>query len=173
MSIYVLRSDNLIKIGFSDNLRQRVQSIISSVPVPVEFVGHMPGGIDLEAHLHERFAAHRFSGEWFVETDEMRAVFEAILTPRLPEQEKEDSRKKRADASVVNDVSERIRAAVASRWPLLSKGDRIVALAGELGWNVARVKDLYYRDQRVAVRAFELAEIEEWLGEAFGLRDRA
>lgn len=166
MSIYVLRSDNLVKIGFSDNLRQRVQSIISSVPVPVEFVGHMPGGMDLEAHLHERFAAHRFSGEWFVETDDMRAAFDAILTPRLPEQEKEESKKKRIDVSVVNDLSARIRTAIANRWPHLSKADRITALAGELGWNATRVKDLYYHDPRVAIRAFELAEIEEWLSAA-------
>src|SRR6187551_1500485 len=84
MSIYVLRSDNLVKIGFSENLRNRVQSIIATIPVPVEFVGHMPGGRDFEAHLHEIFAESRFSGEWFVESDKMRSLFETLLIARLP-----------------------------------------------------------------------------------------
>jgi hypothetical protein len=85
MSVYVLRSDNLVKIGFSDQLSTRVHTIIQAAMVPVEFVGHMPGGREVEAHLHSLFADRRFSGEWFVESREMRILFDALLIPKMPE----------------------------------------------------------------------------------------
>ena len=163
MSIYVLRSDNLVKVGFTDDLRQRVQSIIAAVPVPVEFVGHMPGGRDVEAHLHERFAAHRFSGEWFVETDQMRAVFETILTPRLPAApETEKEKKRRGAVSELKATSARLRGTAEHLWPLLSQADRLSAVAEELEWTRSRVKDVFYADPRVAIRAHEQAELDAW-----------
>lgn len=164
MSIYVLRSDNLIKIGFSDNLRQRVNGIISSVPVPVVFVGHMPGDKSVEAHFHERFAEHRFSGEWFVETPEMRAAFDAILTPRLPELPKREKAQRRiASNTNLETVRERIRTETANRWPLLTHAERLDKFAEEIGWTRNRVKDFYYADFRVAVRSYETEELNRWL----------
>src|SRR5690606_37164476 len=89
MTIYVLRSDDLVKIGFTDDLHRRVQAIIAAVPVPVEFVGYMPGTREVEAHLHRQFAAHRFSGEWYVETPDMRRIFGGLLIQRLPSKPQE------------------------------------------------------------------------------------
>lgn len=163
MSIYVLRSDNLVKIGFSEGLRKRVQSIIGMVPVPVEFVGHMPGCREVEAHLHARFASTHFSGEWFVETPEMAAVFAAILTPNLPEIETDRQKKRTAEASAKTELSESVRNACEAKWPSLSKAARVDALAADLGWNRGRAKDLYYSHTKMALRAFELQEIEAWL----------
>lgn len=164
MSIYVLRSDNLVKIGFSEHLRTRVNAIIAATPVPVEFVGHMPGGRDLEAHLHERFAAHRFSGEWFVETPAMRDAFESILTPRLPAGEQALPAKKRTvDPEASRILAARIRNAAAQCWPDRGKVERVDALAERLGWNRSRVFGLYYSDTRVALRAFEQEELDSWL----------
>lgn len=159
MSIYVLRSDNLIKIGFSDDIRARVGSIVSGVPVPVEFVGHMPGGRDVEAHFHSLFDANRFSGEWFVETREMRVLFDALLIPKLPSPPpRRDSDPKRTSNEVA-EVSESLRLSAAERWPADSHATRITNLANALGWNRSRVKDCYYRDPRVAMRAFEKEEV--------------
>ncbi|MDK4703879.1 GIY-YIG nuclease family protein [Rhizobium sp. CNPSo 4062] len=161
MSIYVLRSAELVKIGYSADLRQRVSSIIASIPVPVEFVGHMPGDRDLEAHLHERFAATRFSGEWFVETDEMRQVFAVILTPKLPETKKitSGSIKRARDHSAVSVMQEQLRRAAAHRFPESSHGDRITSLADLLKWPRSRVKDVYYGDKRVSLRAAEIDDL--------------
>lgn len=161
MTIYVLRSDNLIKIGFTENLRQRVQGIIASVPIPVEFVGHMPGDRTLEAHLHERFKSERFSGEWFVETREMRIAFDAVLTPRLPERPHTKAATKRAATrDDVDRISALFRRETERRWPELDKAGRIAALADVLGWNRNRVKDLYYADQRLVVRAYEVEQVD-------------
>jgi hypothetical protein len=154
MSIYVLRSDNLVKIGFSDDLRARVGAIISGTPVPVEFVGHMPGGREVEAHLHSIFGNDCFSGEWFVETREMRILFDALLIPRLPEIQRQERVKKRTVERVLN-VSESLRSAALEKWPADSHATRIDKIASELGWNRSRVKDCYYGDSRVALRSFE------------------
>lgn len=164
MSIYVLRSDNLVKIGFSDDLRKRVGGIVSTVPVPVEFVGHMPGDREVEAHLHERFAAHRFSGEWFVETPGMRAVFEAILTPNMPELDSGPKAARRIASGIdVIGMSDRVRDTAVDRWPRLSHAQRVDQIADDLGWTRNRVKDLYYADSRIAIRSMEMDELNAWI----------
>lgn len=163
MSIYVLRSDNLVKIGFSDRLRNRVQSIISTVPVPVEFVGHMPGDREVEAHLHSVFAISHFSGEWFVETEAMRALFDTILIPRLPQPETAKQIKRTVEKTSTQLVSQRVKEEAANRWPNKSKAKIIDALAVDLGWSRTRTRDFYYADPRIALRAFEMQGIEAWL----------
>lgn len=163
MSIYVLRSDNLLKIGFTDDIRGRVQSIISMIPVPVEFVGHMPGGREVEAHFHHIFRESRFSGEWFVETAEMRLAFEAILIPGLPSAPTDKSAKRVAEIRKMSALSARIKDAAASRWPSLSKGERLSRFQSEIGWNKARAKDAFYAHPKMALRGFELEELEAWL----------
>jgi hypothetical protein len=159
MSVYVLRSDNLIKIGFTDDLRARVGAIISGVPVAVEFVGHMPGDREVEAHFHNLFDAHRFSGEWFVETREMRALFDTLLIPNLPPRPTPKLRGPKRTGDDVIDVAQTLRAVAAAQWQADSHSTRISNLAEALGWNRTRVKDCYYADKRVAVRAFEKDEI--------------
>lgn len=163
MSIYVLRSDNLVKIGFSDNLRHRVQSIIAATPVAVEFVGHMPGGKDVEKHLHEIFSASNFSGEWFVETDEMRRLFDVLLVPRLPRPQTAKQIKRSAEKTSTKMLSARVRSAAAWRWPNKRKTEIVTELAAVLGWSSTRTKDFYYANPRLSLRAFELKEVEEWL----------
>ncbi|APG91122.1 GIY-YIG nuclease family protein [Sinorhizobium americanum] len=162
MSIYVLRSDNLVKIGFTDDLRARVQAIVAAVPVPVEFVGHMPGGREVEAHLHGVFAQSLFAREWFVETPAMRSLFETILIPNLPEVATQKQRKRTAQTEAQAELSTRVRDAAEQRWPRLSKAERVEALAADLGWNRGRAKDLYYADPRVSLRDFERAELDVW-----------
>jgi len=165
MSIYVLRSAELVKIGYSANLYKRVGSIVSGSPVAVEFVGHMPGERDVEAHLHQRFAAHRFSGEWFVETDEMRSVFVAILTPKMPQPlpPKGPIGRRERDHSAVLVFKDRLREAGARLFPMENHAGRTIALANALGWPKSRVKDVYYGDMRVSLRAIETEELNAFL----------
>lgn len=164
MTIYVLRSDNLVKIGFTDQLRKRVQSIVATVLVPVEFVGHMPGGREVEAHLHETFAQQRFSGEWFVETPEMCSLFSVLLIPGLPAPEKKTRAIKRlAGSEDVARVSQTLRHSLAHVWPIESHRGRIERFAKAVCWNKSRVKDLYYGDKRSALRAFEVDQLAEWV----------
>jgi len=163
MSIYVLRSDNLVKIGFSDDLRTRVHSVIAAVPIPVEFVGHMPGGREVEAHLHSVFSKQLFSGEWFVETELMRQVFETILTARLPDLPERERRDRLAQRQGQKDLSFEVQKAAQSAWPHKKAAQRVSALSAALGWKLSRTKDFYYADDRMSLRGLEQKQVEEWL----------
>jgi hypothetical protein len=162
MTIYVLRSKHLVKIGVTENLRVRLSSYRSMAPMEFELVGHMPGDIAVEQHLHDRFSAHHLSGEWFVETAEMRAVFDAILDPEMPIVVTEKTRKRR-DPSDVTAISEQVKTAAAHRWPTDGIGTRISHVAHELGWTRNRVRDLFYADPRIVIRAAEQEELSRWL----------
>lgn len=167
MTIYVLRTEGLIKIGYTDNLHRRVQDIISQTPTPVVFMGYMPGDRAVEAHFHQRFKAAHFSGEWFVAKPDILSIFEAILIPELPKLEPKTRARQRASNIRENEtLRELLRKAAARRWPDLQHGERIDAAASELGWNRGRLKALYYAESRLAIRSFEKDELEKWSGKS-------
>lgn len=55
----------LIKIGFSQDVKQRFAAIDTGSPVDVRLLGWVPGLRAHERVLHERFASARIRGEWF------------------------------------------------------------------------------------------------------------
>lgn len=85
MSVYFLRSRDLIKIGFSDNVAARVAAQIAANPFGCEYVGYMPGGREVERHLHQKFADHRVRGEWFRENDALTRFIADMAFPALPD----------------------------------------------------------------------------------------
>jgi len=153
----------LVKIGFSDQLKKRVASIISTSPVAVEFVGHMPGGREVEKHLHALFKAARFSGEWFVETEDMRVLFDSLLIKGMPSKQTKRESRRREDLGVIQEIADGMRDASEKLWPNTPVGDRIRNLSSSLGWAHSRVVCIFYADPRTAVRAYELKEFETWV----------
>ena len=57
MSIYFVRSDNLIKIGFSQQVAHRTKTVIAGRGMG-EYLGHMPGDRELEKFLHGKSARY-------------------------------------------------------------------------------------------------------------------
>lgn len=170
MTVYVLRSDNLVKIGFSENIVKRVGAIVSATPVPVEFVGYMPGGVEVEKHLHTIFSATRFSGEWFVETPSMRSLFEVLLIKGLPAAPVRTRISKRPEPGIdIASASAKLRERAAHRWPTHSHAERVAFSATELGWNISRCRDVYYAARRASLRAFEVQELERWASRRLAL----
>lgn len=77
--IYVvkMRGHKPVKIGYTEDLDRRLQSLQGGCPFPIELVGTMQGGRACEKMLHERYSPYRCADggkEWF----------------RLPEQELRD-----------------------------------------------------------------------------------
>lgn len=71
--VYFARDCDLVKIGFTGQLRNRLVSIKSKIGGrKLELLGTLPGGRELERQLHTRFAHLRQHGEWFTLTDEIR-----------------------------------------------------------------------------------------------------
>jgi hypothetical protein len=71
--VYFLRFGDLIKIGFTTNLRQR----LSSIPHD-EVLATVPGTMRDEKHFHQRFAHLRHAREWFRPGDDLLAYIESI-----------------------------------------------------------------------------------------------
>lgn len=63
--VYFLRAGDSIKIGVSQNLRQRIREIRTANSSDVHMIGALVGGRHLESILHHRFRKHRIRGEWF------------------------------------------------------------------------------------------------------------
>lgn len=77
--VYFIRMGDLIKIGYTSNLIQRVQGLSLTM-------GHVlvaiPGASALESELHRRFAEYREHGEWFRAVPEILDYVEAAKRTR-------------------------------------------------------------------------------------------
>ena len=65
--VYVIRetASGLIKIGYSTEISKRLANLQRSNPNKLELLWSTPGGLDLEAALHQRFRKRRLHSEWF------------------------------------------------------------------------------------------------------------
>jgi hypothetical protein len=67
-----------VKIGMTDNIKYRFDSLQSASPVPLKIMAVISGDRTLETYLHKRFKAHRLHGEWFILTDEMKEIIQEL-----------------------------------------------------------------------------------------------
>lgn len=79
--VYFMYSAGRIKIGFSDGLRSRVETLKGANPFPPVVLLVVSGGLDVERQFHARFAEDRTTGEWFRLSPTLRAFFRARLCP--------------------------------------------------------------------------------------------
>lgn len=63
--------DGPIKIGCSDKPANRILSMASWVPFPLEIVATVPGGFAVERNVQECFTAARLHSEWFKPVPEL------------------------------------------------------------------------------------------------------
>jgi hypothetical protein len=70
---------------------------------------------------------------------------------------------RKSDPAEVKTVSSQLRDVLQAKWPYENVSGRIIKFAAEIGWSASRAKDVYYADPRVAIRAFEQAELDRWL----------
>ena len=61
------RRQDPIKIGYSSNLKQRLNELKISSPYGMDLIGTIksPEAKNLESRIHKRLESHRLSGEWF------------------------------------------------------------------------------------------------------------
>lgn len=74
-SVYVIRNERTrhLKIGMSSDVAARLSSLRTASGEPLTLVVTIPGDATVERGFHERFASARLNGEWFTETDDIRA----------------------------------------------------------------------------------------------------
>ena len=76
-AVYLLRSGEFYKIGWTHTLVQRIDDLQNGLPEPAELM-HVIRTVDprgIEAMWHRRFAARRVKGEWFRLTPDDIAAF--------------------------------------------------------------------------------------------------
>ncbi len=86
--VYFLEAigENLIKIGFTSNLRRRLANIRSMLPWETELLGVIRGESLQERTIHIRFASFHVRAEWFQNSDEIREfIAQNCFLPLLPE----------------------------------------------------------------------------------------
>lgn len=69
--IYILRMNDVFKIGQSTNIHRRVAELRGSLPFPAELIHSfvVEGDLSLaEMKIHHRYEKHRLNGEWFALT---------------------------------------------------------------------------------------------------------
>lgn len=86
MAVYFVQPENdsagPIKIGFSVDIRKRLQQLNVSNIARLRVLAEMPGTVSDEAALHRRFDAHRLHGEWFSPVPELLELIASI--PPMP-----------------------------------------------------------------------------------------
>lgn len=112
-TIYILRCEDYMKIGFTTNdPRLRLSTIQSGNPFSVRIVRTIPGYMPQETWMHARYAKLRLpNSEWFlytedvltVEPKDMNTLFkeadEALMIWRESHSEKREKRRKARAAS--------------------------------------------------------------------------
>lgn len=63
--VYFFRAGNVVKIGFSTNVRERSHSLQTGCSERAFMVKVLPGTPAREREFHRRFAEYRTNGEWF------------------------------------------------------------------------------------------------------------
>jgi len=74
--VYFLGAQNLVKIGFSDNLERRLRDL-SSGPLKLVLDILVSGNHNVEHDFHNQFRRFRHNGEWFVNRKE---IIEEVIT---------------------------------------------------------------------------------------------
>lgn len=74
--IYVIGYHRVVKIGLSNNVKQRIASIQTSIPHKLTTYGVLTGQLLQEQALHRRFKKHRLNGEWFRRAGDLAAWIE-------------------------------------------------------------------------------------------------
>jgi hypothetical protein len=70
-----------IKIGTTQDPRRRLVDLMKGSPVPLEPLGVVRGGINVERQLHVRFGHCHSHGEWFEGSTDLLAYIEARALP--------------------------------------------------------------------------------------------
>lgn len=168
MSVYAVRHRDAVKIGFTDNVRKRFLNLLSLASEPLQFIGHMPGGRDVEAHLHARFSELRLRAEWFRADEKLLTALAFILDPEMPPVQKQPEVQPvpngaLSDAAIAATAKHHLRRIAAQRWPQLNHGDRIDALASALGWRRSRVSDFYHAHPRARLQTPEALQLSGFI----------
>jgi len=80
--VYFISANNKIKIGYTTNLKRRIQAIKTCSSTKVLLLGTIPGGRIEEQQIHKLFHSlkTRYNGEWFEADDNLLSYINTYST---------------------------------------------------------------------------------------------
>lgn len=83
--VYFAKCGDEVKIGYSTDVRKRVESLAIGNAARIEIIGVVAGEPWLEGRTHARLSHLRKRGEWFADCDELRRVLAEMGGMALPD----------------------------------------------------------------------------------------
>lgn len=84
--VYVLKAENgHIKFGFTKTPDRRISGLKNSNGGAIEVLHVIPGTLAQERHIHNTLKPHAVRGEWYHDTDEVRAFIGLVSRNELPD----------------------------------------------------------------------------------------
>jgi hypothetical protein len=81
-NIYFARSKDLIKIGFAENVKERISTLKTISSIPPKLIFSIKGTAKEEREIHKKFNHLRHHGEWFRFGEEIKNYIDAERNPQ-------------------------------------------------------------------------------------------
>lgn len=81
--IYLIKSGEYVKIGFSENINKRLSILQTGNPIKMEIIDYKEGNKIDEGILHSLCKEFRIRGEWFKDCDQVREIFKNYISKKL------------------------------------------------------------------------------------------
>jgi len=78
MIYFIAQNNNMIKIGYSKDIKKRIKSLKTASPYPLLLLGYIEGNMDDEKYYHEKFKKFHMEREWFSVSEESREILNFI-----------------------------------------------------------------------------------------------
>ena len=65
------QGNNQVKIGYSKNPKNRLKSLATSSPLPLQLIGMIKGTMEVEKEIHLKFHKDHLQLEWFLLSNEI------------------------------------------------------------------------------------------------------
>ena len=76
--VYFVKHTDYVKIGFTNDIRNRLADLQISCPVKLKLLALIEGGLNDEQVHHQRFKHLLSSGEWFSYTQELQEFIDGL-----------------------------------------------------------------------------------------------
>jgi DNA-binding XRE family transcriptional regulator len=76
--IYFIKQNDFIKIGYTNNLKNRLNQLQTSSPVRLEVLGLIKGDKSDEKKHHDLFKNFCSNGEWFILNEEIKNYIDSL-----------------------------------------------------------------------------------------------
>ncbi|WP_313030430.1 GIY-YIG nuclease family protein [Brucella sp.] len=173
MTVYfITRKDrqDMVKIGYSDNLTVRLWALAASFPEGIELLATAEGGREVEKVFHKLFDICRVEGEWFKRTRELdKAIAGLGISPEFPQKDFVPKTITEGNGTENDqEIARNLLITIMQSTPSISVGKSLYDAYEYLSavnpqWSQRRVRAIFHREAN-SIQHFEVRNLKEVLG---------